>query len=739
MRKMRKQMLIIGMIFLALGLFFRETKASSQVESVKMEVECGAGGAVKSTEMIPVTVRLENKGDDFSGSIVIEENISSIYGGIRDRILELILPQNGGQDAANRQSRNIVYRKEVELKAGEVKNEKLFISAPNISESGNLIVKLRNADEKNVQSRSLELYKDVGNAGITAAVLEKDGSMALDLKKQKFGYYSQYMINAVSLLPEELSADYFILENLNIIIFRDFDRKDLSEEQGKILDVWEKEGGRIFSGEDAVQQIRMELTDDDLSEMENSSRLDIGWDTISNTPVMEQPSLGIFVLLLTIYALLAGPILYLLLKKIKQRYYVFQGIVILSVLFVLFILTAGSSTRLIAPFITYCGIYEQKEDYLDCDIKFGIQAPYNKSYSLFVDNTYALVPGIGADDFLNPITLSIRESSNKIQIEELEDHYRVSMAEMPSFTQNYFEARKQFGLDEKKKLSADIVYNGQEMKGIIRNDTDFTFEYLILVMDNQVFVAGEIPAGQSRTTEKMDRYSFNSIGLSKLLRERLNTEQWQRKEQLADIYNKIIHMYEQAGTNRAYLLGIIKDAQPDFQMDSGYRTYGSSVYLAPARISYKADDKIYCPFGSMIWEEIQEDGESTGVVFFHWAANEQIMSDDVIYRYYLKQCLWMAGGEEAEVSQFQFYYPDYAEGENILPWSGEIQLYNYETGNYDVLHDPKKVIEGPEIEKYVLPDGVLQVRFVGGEKSREESEVLPFIQVVGEVNSHVED
>lgn len=307
----------------------------------EMEVELSEKGLI--------TINLQNHGEAFEGVLLIEENVSSVYGNTQEQILELLFPQGVNENAGTMQSRNILYQKKVKLSADETKKEQFFLALPDNTSQGSLAVKCQDGNGKNIKGTTLEIP------------------------------YSGTMAN---------KAAYALTE-------------------------------------------------------------EIPWRLLSDIPVKPQPSLWSFSLLLALYALLAGPMLYLFLKKIKQRYFLFPGITLLSFLFVLFVLGMGGKTRLVAPYITYYGKYVQREEALDYSVKFGIQAPYNESYSLYVDHSYTLVPGMQKEDFLNPVTLGIRKSSNKIKIEDMDEHYRLTMSEMPAFTPNYFRAQKQYPLEEK--------------------------------------------------------------------------------------------------------------------------------------------------------------------------------------------------------------------------------------------------------------------------------------------------
>lgn len=245
----------------------------------------------------------------------------------------------------------------------------------------------------------------------------------------------------------------------------------------------------------------------------------------------------------------------------------------------------GGENRLTAPYITYYGVYEQKEECLDYSVKFGIQAPYNESYSLHVDPSYTLIPCMRRNDFLNPVTLGVRKSSNKIKIEEMEEYYRLTMSEMPAFTPNYFQAQKQFPLEKKKQLYASAASRDGKIIGEIWNNTDFSFENVVMVVGNEIVRVGEIPAGGMSTPEAGITYSFTSGGLPLLLNTKLNPQEAEEWEEIAEIYKNIISQNIQNSKMDGYILGVVTGGELDLQMKSGYETYGNNFYLAPVEVS----------------------------------------------------------------------------------------------------------------------------------------------------------
>lgn len=113
---------------------------------------------------------------------------------------------------------------------------------------------------------------------------------------------------------------------------------------------------------------------------------------LEGTPIRKQPGSVLFISLIVGYAVLAGPALYLILKKRKKRYFLWTGICALSLVFVLLIGVLGNSTAMKAPVIVYKNSLYQNGSVVEETLNFEIQAPYNSNVELYLDSSYQMSP-----------------------------------------------------------------------------------------------------------------------------------------------------------------------------------------------------------------------------------------------------------------------------------------------------------------------------------------------------------
>lgn len=89
------------------------------------------------------------------------------------------------------------------------------------------------------------------------------------------------------------------------------------------------------------------------------------------------PKTGRYVVVLAVYVLLAGPAVYLFLKKLHGRKYIWGCVGVLAILFSGIVFVMGSRTRFNAPFVNYVRKINLMPGVKDEKVDFSVRAPYN--------------------------------------------------------------------------------------------------------------------------------------------------------------------------------------------------------------------------------------------------------------------------------------------------------------------------------------------------------------------------
>ena len=201
-----------------------------------------------------------------------------------------------------------------------------------------------------------------------------------------------------------------------------------------------------------------------------------GYDT-SQIPVRKRPSLIKYFILILFYACLAGPGLYLILKKQGKRKYFWSGVTMLSVLFLGIVALLGTGTRLTAPVLTMRRMYTQQDHIWGETLQLGVQAPYNNTYQLYLDKSYHLTmsseSGYSAENVNTNIT-------DKVEIYEKEDCYKLTFSRLPVFAGNAFFLNRDHAVspEEEIQIHASGTMSISKADGRTLQDTESRMRFL---------------------------------------------------------------------------------------------------------------------------------------------------------------------------------------------------------------------------------------------------------------------
>lgn len=104
------------------------------------------------------------------------------------------------------------------------------------------------------------------------------------------------------------------------------------------------------------------------------------------------PHLKLYFIILVAYAIISGPVLYFILKKLDKRHLLWVMMPCLCLICTIIVYAVGSSTRVTEPFIHYLSFLtlDQTEESVKTDytqnVYFNVTAPYNKKYSIPLTN-----------------------------------------------------------------------------------------------------------------------------------------------------------------------------------------------------------------------------------------------------------------------------------------------------------------------------------------------------------------
>ena len=383
---------IVALFFIIISAF--PVYASTQEESpVTFRLEYGFKNNVKNGACFPLKVFLENRGKDFQGILEMEVPVLAENQDIHSSIG---LNSDPWYTSKNR---IYTYEKKIVLKEGEKRTETFYLELPMFE--GTCLVRLKEGSQV-VSSEEINCNFSENTSRILMGVIseDKEGIGELDGMQVSFEqeYISEAFVKTIAMETEDIYPDPDALQQLDLLIVDQ--GTEFEPKQQLALDRWMGSGGVYLErlpGESVSQMFQNFIEGERRAEfiqyLEQMQTYTFGDTTgLVDVPVSKRPAMGKYVLLLAVYVLIVGPGLFLVLKKKKKQKYLWGGICLCSLVFVIFIGIMGKPTNLHAPFISYHGLYEQKNNVWTETVQMGIQAPYNNEYQLYLDKNYKLLP-----------------------------------------------------------------------------------------------------------------------------------------------------------------------------------------------------------------------------------------------------------------------------------------------------------------------------------------------------------
>ena len=436
MRKHIRGIVLVLLILLLPCLVWAEDEPENDIE---ITLNWGFNGkAGNSDACLPVTATLTNHGEAFEGQLEMEVPVAGNQESDLGESLTMI-----GNDMDYTRSKVCVWKKNIALAAGETRQETFYLTFP--WANGTVQAYLKDGS-RTVQTASLSknfsANQYIALIGVIGAqpedVQQLDG---IQISEETTKGMGDIFVSVYQMDPSEIPDSWKDLGQLDALLIGP--EAAISGEQWVTLHRWQQEGGILLTVEDG--QDFFEVFENFLNGESRPTFFDrlsekwgyvvyTGYDT-SQIPVRKRPSLIKYFILILFYACLAGPGLYLILKKQGKRKYFWSGVTMLSVLFLGIVALLGTGTRLTAPVLTMRRMYTQQDHIWGETLQLGVQAPYNNTYQLYLDKSYHLTmpseSGYSAENVNTNIT-------DKVEIYEKEDCYKLTFSRLPVFAGNAF-------------------------------------------------------------------------------------------------------------------------------------------------------------------------------------------------------------------------------------------------------------------------------------------------------------
>lgn len=447
------------------------------------------------------------------------------------------------------------------------------------------------------------------------------------------------------------------------------------------------------------------------------------------------PNVALYTVVIIIYLFLIGPVLYFYLKKKNIHCYYMAGVAACAVLFTGIIYVMGVGTRFRGPFVTYATILDTTGERVEEETYLNIRSPYNKPYTVELRPEYTVRP-VTKSYFYESVTAPrfTGEENYKTSIGLLPDRTEIRVRDTVAFTPKLFTLSRQLERDEQTKIGGEVMMFSGKVSGTVVNHFEEPLEDAALILYGKAILLGDIAPGQEVDLSELPVLNYPLSHTYALAQMITGADQYEK----TDI------------SDEEYMVAQERSRLLSFYMDANLSTYFSGARLVAFTRSgtegaFMAEDGHDTEGLTMITSELPLEQEKNGLVCRQALEQEP----NVISGNYYAEYNTIYTGEPAEpvtleyslgsdlkirrlrfemVSQ-EFFDPEYP---YLVPFSGEMYFYNYDTGRHDRV-DLKESFTARELEPYLSPSNTLTVKYVSesnGEYGWESC--LPMIYAVGE-------
>ena len=722
-------------------------KAAAQQEQFQIHTEYGWKGMSSTSRKVPTKITVTNNGPDFQGTLKVRvssgfDRSSDITSNFLEQLFIRVRSVNSNRN------QTVTHEIPVTLASKESKTWKLTLSLAEY-DSASVGITIEDKNHQLVSSMEDEVMtSDPFHSKIIVGIVETDNSCAERIDGMEVG--ELYQITAVSVAPEELGEELVLAKRPDVLIFLAQSEESLDEKQRESVERWKNRGGILIDFWDAsytldgaqayvpelirkVFRIEPRKMMEILLSQEVLARLpsvtggfydpvyENSW-ILEEKAIRRQPDSILFIALIFGYAILAGPVLYLILKKRKKRKYLWAGVCMTSSVFVVLIAVLGKNTVMQAPVIVYKNSLFQKGNELEETLDFEIQAPYNSGCKLYLDSSYQISMGNPMNSLVSVSGGEEQEGFEQIRVHYGENQNEVEIFNQPAFALNAFELSRTLPL-KNGGITANFRWSDKKLCGTVVNNSGYDLKDCVLLLPGHMAYVGDLKNKEILQTDEIVTESVRDS--SEWLEQRLG------KGDRTRAFCAQAGRWSLNRSEDSLLIGAVDNWNETFQLNSGYETQGETFYTAEIQVEREQEDgAVYCPYAQEYYATDQQpftygkypgslimDGQQLEVTYYLNAAfEESILREESIARLFLEifnssEYVEMLGSEgvsesldyirtlmqnpeemvamqEANVELVEFSSPKVL-AQGWEPFKGTIEVYNYSTGVYEVLEDWK--------------------------------------------------
>jgi hypothetical protein len=746
-----------------------ETKVDNS--SITMKATYGIEGSFKGSTSIPVNIEVENKGDKIDGQLEVrvpasapntyDAFVSEVNIGANEKrtvTIPVNLPDNTLKlQVVLKQGENIIKENNVLVSNGRVSEADLFMGVMTDDFNGLTIRSLDFTSLNNPNSKMRDrinktisvpleldsLVKSPKNISSLDVIVINNYNTS-NLKKEQYENLSSWVESGGILIigsgenaaktignldKEFLNINYNGTKDFNGYTLAKLNVKGaeikLQEGEDPLIYLFHKGQGKVYvatfdlgnkniAAKDKVMNIWKESLGNDFVDKANipnrhrNQYVPYGIEELSNNvPYKENFNIGILVIIFLSYALIVGIIIYIVMKKLNKREWLWGIIPVIAIAFSFTLYTLGINTRIKDVVLNQVNIVTSDKNGTSQVAGYaGIGSKYKN------DLTVQEPTGTNIKNYTND---NYRENSDTNNFSKLgtKTVYRQNNSYY-EFKQLSALSMKKFEISGHKEtvptIDAFLNYNSQKLSGKIKNTLGYDIKELLVVSYNSVWELGAIKANEEKEIESK---SYSASGLEAYgdkLREKYYTQYKFKsgnngsKEEYKDIL-RIGYLIASIGETNpkkesTYLIAVT-DMPVDYGFDFGGKSvskYDTTALIQDLDIDFTdKDGNLDYPLG-YFKGEISDINENVDIDTHN---NAIYGNGDLILDYTINQ--------DINLLDLKIGYVDNNQHRKASGFKGSVSIYNYEKNQYTTIN---YMVNGESIKNPTeyIKDGKVRVK-----------------------------
>jgi hypothetical protein len=622
--------MLFMLVFFMSGCFFE--KASSKqntTQNISLSVTYGFDKCVKYGRYMGVQAQIDNRGNKFDGTF------------------QVILPTDD--------NKNVMYEKTIHLAAGEKKTVEM--SVPIQSSHKKLTFHIADNKHKIAATQKGILNLEGNTNTLYIGVLSDD--------LQSLNYLSQENTKLFSLENKTLPTDYLEYDTLDVLVLNNYDTTTLSHSQIQAIQKYVEHGGSLVVGAGKQSTKALQLLKDNKfisikykNDVPVTEQYLIGkgnvrvfgfdmglerskWEKvgaqishdiskhfslyakyrlttefrgsynnygISNAISLVDdkniPKVFTYAVVIFLYILLVGPVLYIILRKKDKRSYTWVFVPLLAIIFTVIIYALGSKTRFKEPFLNYVSVLElnsEKSKTAVEETNFSIMTPYNQNYQISLDNKYRLTAMVNVNGYYEITDKDTNDASKyKTSISYDKSRTKVYMKNFAAFEPEYFQTVSEETING--TYESNLKFQNFKLSGTFTNQLGYDLTNGAIITNNTIVNVGNIGNGQTIAVD--EKYQENMVSKDRINGSNIlaeiaggNPNNWNVKSDAARKYYMLSYLISNQFDNspyQSYFIGFDDTAQnKGVIFDIGLKNSGVRIVMIPLQVDTTVNGKTF--------------------------------------------------------------------------------------------------------------------------------------------------